>query len=273
MIKNIQGAKIKLKVHSWGGLGSQLYAVALVFELQRLYSKKKIILTHRTSGVTRRDFELYSILPSCIEFKQIDDYVPISKFPNFHSRIYGRKIKFFLKKVLGKFLISLDFDNNKNFTSIRFWTLEIRGHYSKLPISNDYIDFLIDMLEIKNMQQNKLANTLAVHYRLGDLTYLSEKSYIESKKVIMAINEVRQSFSFNKILIFSDSIEVAKEKLSDLSKLPIISEYSCAPTLTVIKESLASKYFIGTNSKVSFWIQSIRQYLGKKSLIIDGINA
>lgn len=137
-----------------------------------------------------------------------------------------------------------------------------------MPISNDYIEFLIDVLGAKNIEQSELAGTLTIHYRLGDLVYLPDKSYIPSLNLLMAIKDVYKKYSFDKILIFSDSIEIAKEKLVNLSELTNNIEFSCAPTITLIKESLKSGYFIGTNSKVSFWIQTIRKYSGMGSLIV-----
>ncbi len=185
-----------------------------------------------------------------------------------NSLITRRKFRLLIKAILDNLSFSINPDNSKKLRRVKFWTTEIRGHYSRLPIGNDYIEFLIDVLGAKSIEQNELADTLTIHYRLGDLVYLSDKSYIPSINLLIAIKDVYKRYSFDKILIFSDSIEIAKEKLINLGELTNNIEFSCAPTITLIKESLKSGYFIGTNSKVSFWIQTIRKYSGKGSLIV-----
>ena len=256
-------------MHSWGGLGSQLYAIALIFELQKLYSKKKIILIHHTSGVTRREFELHSVLPLGIQLNQVDDYVTSNRAGDYRGHFRSNKFKLSIKKILGKFLLSLNLDENSNLGKIKFWTLEIRGHYTKLPISMDYINYLINMFNVKSNNEHDFADTLSIHYRLGDLVDLSGKTFVPTSKLLKVVEDVYKSYSFDKIIIFSDSIEVARKKLAILTKLTLNIEYSCAPTITVIKDSIKSKYFIGTNSKVSFWIQHLRLHLGKKSSTIN----
>jgi hypothetical protein len=84
----------------------------------------------------------------------------------------------------------------------------------------------------------------------------------------MVIKDVYKENNFNKIVIFSDSIEVARKKLSILGKITTNIEYSNTPTIIAIVNCLKSGYFIGTNSKVSFWIEMLRQYSGKKNLVM-----
>jgi hypothetical protein len=67
---------MKLRVHSWGGLGSQLFVLAFIYDLRKKFPKKKILLVHHTSGVSRRLFELDSILESEILLKVTDGYKP-----------------------------------------------------------------------------------------------------------------------------------------------------------------------------------------------------
>ena len=52
-----------IKIHIWGGLGSQLYALALKIDLQKKFKTRKVVLVFHNSGVTRRDAELGSAFP------------------------------------------------------------------------------------------------------------------------------------------------------------------------------------------------------------------
>ena len=65
---------IPLRVHCWGGLGSQLYALAVAYDLQRKYPKRKIKLLLHTGGVTKRVSELDFIDSIGFEIIQISDF-------------------------------------------------------------------------------------------------------------------------------------------------------------------------------------------------------
>jgi hypothetical protein len=84
----------------------------------------------------------------------------------------------------------------------------------------------------------------------------------------MVIKDVYLENNFNRIVLFSDSIEVARKKLSVLGKFTTNIEYSNTPTIIALVNCLKSGYFIGTNSKVSFWIEMLRRYSGTKSLVM-----
>ena len=65
---------MRLRIHSWGGLGSQLFALSLIFDLVRKFPKKRIELIHHTAGVTRRLFEVDFMLNSKTELVVKDDF-------------------------------------------------------------------------------------------------------------------------------------------------------------------------------------------------------
>ena len=69
-----------IKIHAWGGLGSQLYALALSIDLDGNFTTREVNIVAHSSGVTRRAPE-YAIYSDEIEYK--DDF---SKSPtrNFH---------------------------------------------------------------------------------------------------------------------------------------------------------------------------------------------
>ena len=54
-----------LRVHSWGGFGSQLFTAYVVLKLQKQFTNRRIKVVVHTSGVTRRvsefDFETLGV--------------------------------------------------------------------------------------------------------------------------------------------------------------------------------------------------------------------
>jgi hypothetical protein len=260
---------MKLRVHSWGGLGSQLFALSLLFELKKRFPNKEMLLIHHTSGVSRRLFELDSILDPSIKLKIIDDYKLLSY--NNSKSSYQKKVKRFLikklKSILEKIRLSINYDQNKDLSSIKPWTIMIRGHYSGSLIGEDFFSYFINKL--KYTKQNATSNYLVIHYRLGDLINLDNKSIIPPENLIEKVKRILTKAKFGKIIIYSDSIDEAQNTLFPIEKLFSKVEYSSEPTIEVVRNSVNAKYFVGTNSKVSIWIIKFRDHLGMPSEILE----
>jgi hypothetical protein len=261
---------MKIKVHSWGGLGSQLFALAVVFEINRKIPNKDIELIHHTSGVTKRFFELEAMLDSRFTLKVIDDYKAVeSKVQNSSIRFLRKFIVRGIKLILNKTKISVNLDDIPNLNKIRPWTLEIRGHYSKRQIEHIFLDECIRFFNNFDTGSEGLSETLVVHYRLGDLLIIPEKTYIAPSRVIRCISEIKNIYPLKKAIIYSDSTEEAKIKLQEINDMFNSVNFIEAPTQRVIQNSVNSSYFLGTNSKVSIWIVKFRKHLGVPSQIID----
>jgi hypothetical protein len=259
---------MKLRVHSWGGLGSQLFALSLLFELKKRFSSREMYLIHHTSGVSRRLFELDSILDPSIKKRIIDDYKLLSN-DNFETN-YKNRLKIFsrkkLKSILETLKFSIDFDQNKDLNSIRPWTIMVRGHYSDSLVSKDFYSYCIN--KFKYSRENTTSNSLVIHYRLGDLINLPGKSIIPPENLVERIKIILEKENFSKLLIYSDSIDEAQNSLLPLKKLFNEVEYSSEPTFEVVSNSINAKHFVGTNSKVSIWIVKFREHLGMASDIL-----
>ena len=150
---------MKLRVHSWGGLGSQLFVLALIYDLRRKFPKKKILLVHHTSGVSRRLFELDSILEPDISLKLIDDYKP-NQVINQSKNKYA--LKYLLikitKNILERLYIFINIDQNPNIDKIKPWTTMIRGHYSKRLISDNFLSDCIEKFTNYNFHFSRWEN-------------------------------------------------------------------------------------------------------------------
>lgn len=250
---------MRLRVHSWGGLGSQLYVLALVYDLGKRYPKKKIQLVHHTSGVTRRLFELGSILDPKTSLKLIDDYKSDEGIDQSKSK---KRIKHLLiktiKKTLETLYIFINFDLNSDINKIKPWTTIIRGHYSKRSISNEFLSDCVE--KFTNNNSYFPSKTLIIHYRLGDLIDLPNKSIITPDSVIVKIRKIVEIEKLEQILVYSDTISEAEKLLFPIKNLCESIEFSNESTFIVIENAIRAKYFIGTNSKVSIWISNLRKY-------------
>jgi len=261
---------MKIKVHSWGGLGSQLFALAVVFEINMRIPNRNIELIHHTSGVTKRFFEIESMLNSRFKLKVIDDHKVVkdqirSNSARFLRRFFIRSIKLILNKIR----ISVNLDDSPNLNKIKPWTLEIRGHYSKRHIGHTFLEECIRFFNKSDVDSDELSETLVVHYRLGDLLIIPEKTFIAPSRVIKCISEIKDIYPLRRVIIYSDSTEEAKIKLEKINDMFSSVSFIEAPTQRVIQNSMNSSFFIGTNSKISIWIVKFRNHLGVPSQIID----
>ena len=250
---------MKLRVHSWGGLGSQLFVLAFIYDLRKKFPKKKILLVHHTSGVSRRLFELDSILESGISLKLIDDYKPnqgINQNENKNELKY-LFIKI-IKNILEKLYIFINVEENPGIDKIKPWTTIIRGHYSKRLISDNFLSYCVE--KFTNYNSHFSSQTLVIHYRLGDLIDLPNKSIIDPNYVIKKITKIAETDKLEHILVYSDDINEAKKLLSQIENLSNFIRFSDESTFTVVQNAISAKHFIGTNSKVSIWISKFRKY-------------
>lgn len=250
---------MKLRVHSWGGLGSQLFVLAFIYDLRKKFPKKKILLVHHTSGVTRRLFELDSILESDISLKSIDDYKPNQGInQNENKSVLKYLLIKIIKNILEKLYIFINVDQNPDIAKIKPWTMIIRGHYSKRLVSDNFLSYCVE--KFANHGFHFPTQTLIIHYRLGDLINLPGKSIIDPKYVIEKIRKIAETDKLGQILVYSDTISEAKKLLSPIENLTNSIQFSDESTFTVVQNAIIAKHFIGTNSKVSIWILKFRKY-------------
>jgi hypothetical protein len=262
---------MKLKIHSWGGLGSQLHALSLTHDLKQKFPRRKLILIHHTSGVSRRLFESDIFLDKGIELRVVDDYKYRKGIDTGKKLYLNKSIRSLVKYILNIFSISVDIDR-KYPSRIRFWTMELRGHYSKLEVNENFMKLCVKSLSAEDSSNTENQDALIIHYRLGDLLSLVEKSIISPKKIVNEVKKVSKLYKFKQVIVFSDSVGVAKQKLSDLNSIYDQIRYSDAPTIEVMEYAIGGNFFIGTNSKVSFWIENFRRSIGKPSSIIHTNN-
>jgi hypothetical protein len=260
---------VALRVHSWGGLGSQMFALSLIFEIRKEYPRRRIKVIHHTSGLSRRLFEIEFMLDNKTQLMTTDDYVKPTNLKNFKSDKPKKLVLKAAKSILNFFALSVDFDSNNSLKRIKRWTYEVRGHYSKSLVSENFLKHCVSFYKVDNTEKIRMQNSLVIHYRLGDLIDLPGRSNIKFNEILQVVHNTLKTNNFERIIIYSDSVDIAKEMLTSLEDLMIPIDYSDLPTISLVTHSVNAKFFIGTNSKVSIWIVTIREYLKLKSALLN----
>ena len=251
----------KVRIHSWGGFGSQLNALGLAYNLSNKLPKRRIELIFRTGGEHKAIYELNDLKLNEFEvtFKKIEDRIIRDVSPLHNTNL--NVVKKFIKLNLIKFGLYATCESKSEFDSIKPWVLVVRGSYNLLP-TKEFISFLYKKLDYR--VEKLSAGDVIVHYRLGDLMTLVTKSPINEEILFQQLNSAMKSRSIKSCTILSSDPDYATLKFKGLkSSIDISSRY--ATPMDVLKMGFASKVFLGTNSKISMWVVFVRINQGLKN--------
>ena len=258
-----------LRLHAWGGLGSQLFAIALAEDLKLRFPRRSLKIILHTGGVTRRAPEVVELFPE-YQYEYIEDF-KIPARVDYAVAIKSKNgLKMLLRKTLKAFGFLAECNNDSQYRGLKLWTLSIRGHYSYRSINPIFLRNLSSLiLSPEDNDSIDVSNLCVIHYRLGDLISLAEKNPVNAHSLSGEYNEIRKANWFNGLIVFSDSPTEAERLLKQLIFGRILVKE--ARTSAVIAAGIQASYFIGTTSKVSFWIVGIRAVLyGKGSSLPIG---
>jgi hypothetical protein len=255
----------QVRVHCWGGLGSQLHAWCLFEDLRTRYPSRKFKLVFHTSGITRRLPEIDGLL-LLKDFIVVDDYESSDYFPSGKPNV--SKI---LKKLLWQFLRSVFntsklvmvpdlYGNRIGLIRIKAWTFSVRGHYSQLRINLDCLDRLnLKLTSAFQETDLSLGNSLVVHLRLGDLIGLESKSPTPPETFQSIFGKALIKSEVQRVVLHSDS-EVGFEEyfLGINPSLSLIRRENYSGVHALF-EMVHSRIFLGTSSKLSVWAAIFRQ--------------
>ena len=251
-----------IRVHIWGGLGSQLYAWALLISLQDKFPQRRLVAIFHNGGVTKRESELH---PYMNEFHKsiVHDYFNTSqkKF-SVRNRSKLKQMCFGIFRILFKLLgFIAGANNDEDFSRLRPWVVSLRGHYSNRRISRGVSskienDFFQEPTSKGN--QEALAE-IAVHFRLGDLLHLESKEPLKVERLAFGVSQARKFMGIcnSPISICSDSVDIAKSNLEEQCPDEKFVSVHLAPRETINFLRKAS-CFIGTPSKISEWVTIFR---------------
>ena len=239
-----------LKIHCWGGLGSQLQALSYFLVIQKKYPRRKLLLVLHSSGISERRSEI-DLVSNQIDILIVNDFTlghnEIGKNKKY-NKLFAKTLKNFVRKILDVSRIVITSENR--IMGIKPWTMSIRSSYSNINLNLDTIERLGYLFQfVPSRSKNEF---IGVHFRQGDLSALKPKSLINPVTIVKQIEKLNfGEIRTNKVIIYSDS-EVNLEDFS--SRINLACELITVDTLTTIFELTSSKVFIGTNSKVSLWV-------------------
>jgi hypothetical protein len=263
-------------VHCWGGFGSQLFAVVIHDRLKVKYPFRRVTIVFHDGGVTRRKPEVLQLLKAT-EFKQVSDFIlsaPIYKFDQISEIDSPRKRSFIFsfKSFLLKVGLVSRCNTQVEFSALRPWVLEIRGHYTKITFTPIDFEFLAQRFGFDLSELNfSLFENLSpgIHFRLGDLLSLAEKDPIPSARIRDAILILKMHMDLDCVRLFSDSLPQA---LSIIRDFDLGFDLDVIPTDQNIAEAFLSlvqaSAFIATPSKVSEWVILFRHLLRVNGLTL-----
>jgi hypothetical protein len=247
-----------LKVHCWGGLGSQLFAVAVAYELRQAGFKREIQIVLHSSGVTMRAPEI-SHLDLPFSVKYLNDFLPQSVGSTINRIGNFRKLLARLSVKILKFLKIIVFSGNLK--QVKPWTVQLRGHYTDRKIPQQVLMELFSIIKTAAPVDDKHEDfsRTAIHYRLGDLVFLSNKTYVGPDLIVQALKFIHEDLNLGEkeVVVYSDSPETAETKLRSISN-DLNFFFKNKSTLETIFELVKYDNFVSTNSKVGIWVVLFR---------------
>lgn len=248
---------LPLTIHIWGGLGSQLCALAYVLSIQKQTLGRPIKLVFHSAGVTERFSEL-EFLESIFQVQYLHDFKdgmsPLNS---------GTTLAKSSRSVLKIFKYFFTLSGTIAFKKPKFifpWTLVIRHHFFDIGLTEEILDQLVSQLvdnQLVKAPRFDKNSKLLIHYRLGDLLTIDSKPPIQASRIIDLAIRRSKSWTLDSILLASDSPELSLVRLSPLQSVaPVISLNM--PPWEMIQESINCEHFIGTASKLSLWVVLLR---------------
>lgn len=243
--------------------------MALLKDLEKIFLGRRITILLHTGGVTRRIPEVVDLFPEIL-FEYADDFSKPGIGGDARVRTLRSRLSPYLKRFFSQFGLMQSCDDDASFKRVRFWTRSIRGHYSYRTISQEFLEILSCRLQAASQRNEGRDEVCSVHYRLGDLLHLENKHPIAPYLILKEIDRLSKIFHFSAIEIYSDSPSRALKLLDpqggqNMSALDL-------DTLTVLNRAIQTEYFLGTSSKVSFWIAGIRSVVFNKQSSIPAQN-
>lgn len=254
-------------IHSWGGLGSQLFALAFILHLRQTKYKKRIKLVHHTGGVTYRRLEESMFHHFEVPYKIVDDYRAESRVPRELSRPKFIKIRKILTTLITNTGIVIT--ARQSGLPIHPWTIVIRHHYFREKLTSETLMIMLEYFQNYRCATPELIpnnkRTMLVHHRLGDLLTLPEKNPVSTERIAQVISFIIRDNDLE-LVLSSDSPDTAFASLSralssrnsDIARIKTF-EGSLEEFLSA---GMLASIFIGTNSKISIWVALFRTQLG-----------
>jgi hypothetical protein len=248
-----------LRVHSWGGFGSQLFAAHAILRIQKLFPYRRIKVIIHSSGVTERTKEVDFSLIGINAFQKEDfEQLKLDSIEKKGEELLILDIKIIALNILKALQFVFFNIDEKLFLRIKPWTISLRCHYTNIQLDRFCVVELYNLLGL-GQSYNPMVNTIAVHYRLGDLLHLPNKSPISTKRVEDALKKLDLNSPILRLATDSAVFE-SKAFFSTSEILGAVNPENNSPIKT-IRLCVTSEVFIGTTAKISIWVAAFRQVI------------
>lgn len=243
-----------LRIHCWGGLGSQLQALSFYLMVQSKFPNRNLQLILHTGGITERRSEIDFVsgrinLVSIHDFKNKVEKTNVNFLFRFNLRSIFKNLA---RNIFdySRFVIT----NENRVMAIMPWTTQVRCSYSNIELSSDLIKNLGEIVQFPTKKIDN--NFIGVHLRIGDLVALKPESLVDTSTINKLINNLDQKEKIlNKVIVYSDS-ELNLDSFNSLKGFTI--QLRNIDTINTIFDLTGPRVFIGTNSKVSLWVAIFR---------------
>lgn len=255
-----------ITVHSWGGFGSQLFTAHFVLRLKKKFPHRRIQVAIHTAGVTQRHAEI-NFEDLGVKVFEIDDYhlssetKPKSETCLYLNKLTDQTIAFFKALVLKIHLIG-QCNTEASFKSIKPWTLQFRGHYTRLQLDAGVVQSLFWLIFSDYVFNKQSLHSLILHYRLGDLLHLDSKSPVNPMKIETLLQNLKVHIESAVALTDGEEREY-KDFVFGYSILSSLRVQNLDPTNSLCL-CISSQEFIGTEAKLSLWAAIFRKIIFKK---------
>jgi hypothetical protein len=244
---------LKIRVHCWGGLGSQVYCLALAIDLLERFPFRKVHILFHTGGLTHRKLELNK-LPEHISYSIIEDFSKSSSTITNNS-ISSFNLKKTFKKLISNLGLIAGVNTTLEFRKLKPWVVSIRGHYSHRLICNSTVEKMDSFLKLAywhNYVKIHNRSLLAIQYRWGDLVIKKKSSIVQVDKILGVVNDLKKIEKLYTVDVFSDSNQNELGNLLSILE-PLNIQFVESTPLNTIDQIRDYNFFIGTNSKISIW--------------------
>jgi hypothetical protein len=266
MIQFLNRISPALRVHSWGGLGSQLFSAHLAIVLREKYPKRRIKVLVHTSGLTQR-FTEFNFQNLGVQTRQLDDFFDLNmntkegQLPHLITN-FRHHLKYLLKRIFFATQILNYGNTDEDICRIKPWTLALRGHYTKITIHRQSLIVLADALIDSTKHGIKPTPDIAIHYRLGDLLEIKRESVINPQRIVEILAEI--PFDNLSISVLCDS---PQETWKNFTRgVPVLTTLKSAfvSPISAMHTCIESQLFIGTSAKLALWIALFRAAIYEK---------
>ena len=256
----LQALLPKLRIHCWGGLGSQLFTAHLVLLLKSRFPNRRIQVVLHSSGVTKRlpEFNFETLF---VDTKNKDDFSPETTPSTLKTdRTTYTKVQLFSIRLTRSLLLRTRFmglaNTCKEVEQLKPWTFVIRGHYTRINLRPQLIRQLYDLVLPDGFSADPNSCEIVLHYRLGDLLHLEDKEPISLSRVATVLCSLEANP--RNAIILTDSSRVEYSEFVKSNRLVASIYFDSVQPTQLFQLCLPARYFIGTGAKISLWIAIFR---------------